>query len=161
MKYSYNFEIWNSNKKYIRTYGSLKEADKFIRNSIISGKPIIKKVRVLLKDKLYNSNYIEQYYKIKGVAKLKLRVSHYPQIPCKPFVISVESLKEAKKIFDVLADYDLFQFNNKIKPDYANATVLEYWDEEEQEWLSWCDEETDIDNLDEYFEHMAMKNSCG
>ncbi|WP_368074367.1 hypothetical protein [Brevibacillus laterosporus] len=39
-------------------------------------------------------------------------------------------------IYNTLADYDLFQYDNNIKPDYANATVVVYWDEEEQEWLS-------------------------
>jgi len=83
---------------------------------------------------------------------MKLRVQHYPQIPCTPFIVPVESLKEAKKVFDVLADYDLFQFKNKIKPDYANMTTLMEWDEEEKEWFDWCDEETGIVDLDEYFE---------
>jgi hypothetical protein len=88
---------------------------------------------------------------------MKLRVSHFPQVPCKPFIVSVDSLKEARKIFDVLAEYDIFQFENRIKPDYCNATVLEQWDEEEQEWLSWYDEETGIDDLDEYFDYINSK----
>jgi len=29
--------------------------------------------------------------------------------------------------------------------------VVEEFDEEEQEWISWCDEETGIDDIDEYF----------
>jgi hypothetical protein len=85
---------------------------------------------------------------------MKLRVSHFPQIPCKSFIVEVASLEEAKKIMDTLANYDLFQYENNIKPDYCNSTVLEYWDEEEQDWLSWCDEETGIDDLDEYLEYI-------
>lgn len=84
----------------------------------------------------------------------KLRVSHFPQIPCKAFIVEVEDLKQAKKIMDILANYDLFQYENKIKPDYCNTTVLEEFDEEEQEWLSWCDDETGIDDIDEYFEFL-------
>ncbi|GMX64502.1 hypothetical protein Elgi_37710 [Paenibacillus elgii] len=84
---------------------------------------------------------------------MKLRVAHFPQIPCNPFYVEVEDLHQAKKIMDVLANYDLFQLNNKIKPNYCNTTVLEQWNEEEQEWLSWCDEETGIDGVDDYFEH--------
>lgn len=84
----------------------------------------------------------------------KLRVCHFPQIPCKPFIVEVKNLEEAKKIFDVLANYDLFQYDNKIKPDYCNMTVLEEWDEEENDWLSWCDDETGIDNLNEYFDFL-------
>lgn len=82
----------------------------------------------------------------------KLRVAHFPQVPCKAFVVEVKSLEEAKLISDTLANYDLFQFENKIKPDYANATVVEEFDEEEQEWVSWSDEETGIDDFDEYLQ---------
>jgi len=82
----------------------------------------------------------------------KLRVSHYPQVPCKPFIVEVKNLEEAKLISDTLANYDLFQYENRIKPDYANATVIEQWDADEEEWISWFDEETGIDNIDEYFE---------
>lgn len=84
----------------------------------------------------------------------KLRISHFPQIPCKPFIVEVKSLEEAKLISDTLANYDLFQYENNIKPDYCNGTVLEEWDEDEQEWLDWCDEETGITDLDEYFEYI-------
>lgn len=89
---------------------------------------------------------------------MKLRVCHYPQIPCKPFIVKVASLEEAKKIMDTLADYDFFQYRNNIKPDYSNSTVLEQWDEEEKDWLCWMDEDTGIDNLDEYFE---LKENSG
>jgi len=88
----------------------------------------------------------------------KLRVCHFPQIPCEAFIVEVKDLNEAKLIFDTLANYDLFQFENKIKPDYCNSTVLEEWCEEENEWFSWCDDETGIDDLDEYFEHISESN---
>lgn len=55
----------------------------------------------------------------------KLRVSHFPQVPCKEFNVEVSSIEEAKKIMDVLAEYDLFQYENRIKGDYANMTVFE------------------------------------
>jgi hypothetical protein len=86
---------------------------------------------------------------------MELRVAHYPQIPCKPFYVSVKDLYEAKKIMDVLAEYDAFQYEHNIKPDYCNQTVLEYWDENDQEWESWCDEETGIDDVGEYLEQLA------
>jgi hypothetical protein len=90
---------------------------------------------------------------------MKLRVAHFPKIPCKPFYVEVQDLQQAKLISDALARYDLFQYNNRIKPDYSNATVIEQWDEEEQDWLSWCDEETGIDDIDEYFEYLAETKS--
>lgn len=83
---------------------------------------------------------------------MKLRVCHFPQIPHKPFVVEVEDLCQAKFLSDVLANYDLFQYKNKIKPDYANMTIVEMWDEEEEEWISWFDKETGIDDINLYFE---------
>jgi len=87
----------------------------------------------------------------------KIRVAHFPQVPCKPFIVEVRDLKEAKLIYDVLADYDEFQYLNRIKPDYCNATVIEEFDEESGKWVSWCDDETGIDDIDEYFEYISQK----
>lgn len=84
----------------------------------------------------------------------KLRVVHFPQVPCKPFIVEVKNLEEAKFVIDMLANYDLFQFENQIKPDYANMTVVEEFDEEEGEWVSWFDEETGIEDINEYFEEL-------
>ena len=77
----------------------------------------------------------------------KLRVLHFPQIPCNPFVVNVKDLEEAKLIYNVLADYDLFQFEQRIKSDYSNTTVIEEYDETEREWFPWWDEETGIDDI--------------
>ena len=57
---------------------------------------------------------------------------------------------------NTLANYDLFQYENNIKPDYCNTTVLEEYNEDSQEWVDWCDEETGIDDLEEYFEVNKM-----
>lgn len=67
-----------------------------------------------------------------------LRVWWIPQIPMKPFTVSVESVAEARKLLDVLAAYDAFQFENRIKPDYCNAGGLSVF--EDGEWLDWTDE---------------------
>ena len=83
----------------------------------------------------------------------KLRVWWIPQIPGKPFHVEVSSQEEAIKMLNTLAAYDLFQFNNNIKPDYCNVGGLEEFVEENGEdkpcWMEWCDEETgqDINEL--------------
>src|ERR1035437_129206 len=59
----------------------------------------------------------------------KLRVVHYPQVPCEPFVVDVKDEVEAKKIIDVLANQHLFLFKNKFIPDYANIVSIEMWDD--------------------------------
>lgn len=90
---------------------------------------------------------------------MKFRVSHYPQIPCKAFEKEVSSLEEAKLLFDVLAEYDEFQYKNRIKPDYSNCTVLEQFNEETQEWEDWYDYDLDTDVLQEYFE-LKLEQLC-
>jgi hypothetical protein len=67
----------------------------------------------------------------------KLRVYWLPQIPCKPFRVPVESVEQAVFLMRTLADYDRFQLEHWIKPDYSSLGGLEVWDEAEQDWLEW------------------------
>lgn len=81
----------------------------------------------------------------------KLQVWWIPQVPMKSFNVEVDSVEEAAKILTVLADYDLFQFENNIKPDYCNAGGLCVWDEDADGegnpgWVDWYDEETGEDD---------------
>lgn len=82
----------------------------------------------------------------------QMRVWHIPQVPGKAFHVLVESPSEAKKILDVLAMYDLFQYENRIKPDYCNAGGLEIYEKDDGDgkpgWCEWYDSETgeDIDS---------------
>jgi hypothetical protein len=56
---------------------------------------------------------------------MKLRVWHVPQVPGDPFYCAVPSVRDAIIVLNILADYDLFQYRNHIKPDYSNAQGLE------------------------------------
>lgn len=74
----------------------------------------------------------------------QLRVWWIPQVPGKPFTVDVSNIREAKLLLNTLANYDIFQYENRIKPDYCNAGGLQTWDGEE--WTDWYDEEgNDID----------------
>ena len=75
-----------------------------------------------------------------------LRVWWIPQIPGKPFHVNVSSTQEAVFLMNVLADYDLFQYENHIKPDYSNVGGLEVF--EDGEWFDWSDE--DGNSIDDY-----------
>ena len=72
-----------------------------------------------------------------------LRVWWIPQIPGKEFHVYVESVKEAKKVLNILARYDAFQFENKIKGDYCNTGGLTEFSEEENDWVDWMDDNGD------------------
>lgn len=75
----------------------------------------------------------------------KLRVWWIPQVPMEAFYVNVKSVDEARKLLQVLADYDTFQFEKRIKPDYSNTGGLQML--EGKEWLEWycsrCDEDID------------------
>jgi hypothetical protein len=89
---------------------------------------------------------------------MKLRVWWIPQVPMKPFYVDVASIEEGAKIIQVLCDYDVFQFENNVKPDYTNVGGLQMFDPQddtdspEGSWVDWCDEETGEDDPFVYLE---------
>lgn len=91
----------------------------------------------------------------------QLKVWWVPQLGVvEPFYVNVNSVEEAVKIIEVLADYDLFQYNHNVKPDYCNAGDILLWDESEQEWIDW-EIEIDgkwFDDPKKYIEYIQSKN---
>jgi hypothetical protein len=79
-----------------------------------------------------------------------LRVWWTPQVPMKAFYVSVKTVREGRLILDTLAFYEIFQFDNKVKPDYCNTGGLEVF--ENGEWTDWYDEMSGdgIDELDDF-----------
>ena len=64
-----------------------------------------------------------------------LQVLWIPQFPMEPFTVDVSSPHEARKIMGVLAEYDLFQLKQNIKPDFCNVGGLRVF--EDGEWVDW------------------------
>ena len=59
-----------------------------------------------------------------------------PQVPSNTnFEVPVETMKEAVLVLNTLAQYDIYQFEHNIKPDYCNAGGLIVW--EDGEWVDW------------------------
>lgn len=89
----------------------------------------------------------------------KLRVWWTPQVPMESFYIPVESPEEGKKVMDLLAAYDCFQYNHNVKPNCCNIGGLQQYDEDTGEWedrlyddgKSWYES----DKLDEYCEEKS------
>jgi hypothetical protein len=101
-----------------------------------------------------------------------LRVWHVPQLPMKAFHIPVKDLEQAKLVMDTLAYYDIFQYENRIKGDYANSQgvqvyVKDSYGEGNPGWEDWfldydgalyefddfieaCQEDKDFYEKDEY-----------
>lgn len=65
----------------------------------------------------------------------KYRVWWIPQIPGRPFYFPVADRETGLQITYAFAQYDLFQYENHIKPDYANAGGVQVWDDEENDWI--------------------------
>lgn len=91
-----------------------------------------------------------------------LRVWWIPQVPMKSFYINVKTLEEDNLLLNALADYDRFQYENNVKPDYCNAGGLSVWDDtlpDEDDpsncWCEWYDEETGED-FDEHRSRMFI-----
>ena len=78
---------------------------------------------------------------------MKLRVWHIAQVPAETdkdiFRVEVKNVSEAKLILNTLWNYDNFQFERKIKPDFSNVSGLEYFNEETNEWEEYEDETGD------------------
>ena len=68
--------------------------------------------------------------------KAQYRLWHIPQIPSKSFKVESSNLEYLANLCDVLQRYDLFQYENNIKPDYANISGIEVW-EDVGEGYSW------------------------
>ncbi len=80
-----------------------------------------------------------------------LQVWWIPQVPMKAYIVNVDTPREGKKMLDALAQYDLFQLENNIKPDYCNAGGLNVF--EDGEWVNWYSEEgEDIDEIYDFAE---------
>ncbi len=80
-----------------------------------------------------------------------LQVWWIPQVPMrKQFVVPVATVAEGAKLLQVLADYDLFQFKNRIKPDYSNVGGLQRWCKDDGDGRpggeDWYDDETGEDD---------------
>lgn len=89
-----------------------------------------------------------------------LRVWWVPQVPMAAFEVDVPDLATADILLDALADYDAFQFENNVKPDYCNAGGLAML--ENGEWVDWYDYDLNCD-FDEwrvtYGRHAAVRDS--
>lgn len=71
----------------------------------------------------------------------RLRVWWIPQVPGARFFVPVATLDEARLVLETLGRYDAFQYEHRIKPDYANVGGLEMF--EDGEWFEWCSEDGD------------------
>lgn len=76
-----------------------------------------------------------------------LRVWWIPQVPMSAFTVPVESAEQGHWLCNVLADYDQFQLDNNIKPEYFNAGGVNRYEDNGDGGFDWYD--LDEDDSDE------------
>ena len=68
-----------------------------------------------------------------------LRVWWIPQVPGESFIVYVDTIDEGRKVCEILAEYDLFQFNKNVKPDYSNAGGVQVYEADGNGGIDWFD----------------------
>lgn len=92
---------------------------------------------------------------------LELRVCHIPQLGHDAtFYVPATSIEEAAKAIEMLAAYDAFQLQNKIKPDYSSTSWVEVKGPD-GEWTNWEyeDDDTWYEDMNEYLKSEEFVNS--
>lgn len=67
---------------------------------------------------------------------VQYKVWWVPQVPGEAFEVSVPNLSSGVLLCDTLAKYDAFQYQQNIKPDYANVGGIQVLFPGEDEWES-------------------------
>ena len=95
-----------------------------------------------------------------------LEVWWIPQLGMKaePYSVPVPDIQTAKLVIDTLGHYDLYQLENKIKPDYCNVGGLRRWRADDGKgnpgWEEWFDEESGEEDLDEYLHQLKGEHNA-
>lgn len=69
----------------------------------------------------------------------KLRIAYIPQVPGQSFYKEVASVKQALLIGKTLVDFSLFEYEQRVKPDYTDFIDLEQFND--GEWDTWYNDE--------------------
>lgn len=65
----------------------------------------------------------------------KFKAWYIPQVPMKAFEVERGTAVEAQAALDLITAFSIFEFENKVKPDYSDTGGVAEWDETEQEWI--------------------------
>ena len=67
----------------------------------------------------------------------RFKAWYIPQVPMKAFEVETHTAAEAQAALDLITAFSIFEFENKVKPDYADAGGIVLWDEPDQEWFDY------------------------
>jgi hypothetical protein len=86
-----------------------------------------------------------------------------PQVPGEAFYVLVDDVDEAICVTEMLAAYDVFQFEHRIKPDYSSTGGLQVYEADGGEaggpgWVEWCSENgDDLSDLRKSYDEEKLK----
>jgi hypothetical protein len=112
-----------------------------------------------MNDAVMNDNLPDHQRKGSHPTVVELRVWWIPQVPMKPFSYPVPDVAAAKLLVDALARYDLFQFENGIKPDYCNTGGTE-WRHRDLPGGEWLEFDPEDGSECEEIEVAVAKSAC-
>lgn len=70
------------------------------------------------------------------------KVWYIPQVPMKAFEHVVDDLKTAENVLSAIYEFSAFEYENKVKPDYADMGGIAEWNTTDKSW-----EDVDGDRL--------------
>ena len=78
-----------------------------------------------------------------------IQIWYIPQLPGKAYTVNVPSrdLGEAQRILDAIIGLSIFEFENKVKPDYSDAAGITRWETDGDGGFNWF--EVDEEEIEE------------
>lgn len=70
----------------------------------------------------------------------RFKVWYIPQIPMTAFEREYDDFDTAKAVLNAVINFSIFEFENRVKPDYADMAGMERWEDgdweevEEDQW---------------------------
>lgn len=77
-----------------------------------------------------------------------LKVFYAPQVPMKAFEVKAIDLPDAVRVLSIITNFSIFEYENKIKPDYSDYGGVVRYEADGEGGFEWCD--VDQDELDEF-----------
>lgn len=71
----------------------------------------------------------------------RYKVWYIPQVPMVAFEREFDDLETAKAALDLITDFSIFEFENRVKPDYADMGGISRWEEDGDGGFDWFDVE--------------------
>ena len=70
----------------------------------------------------------------KNTPQERYRAVYVPQVPMHALTVEVSNLEQTVVALESIIALSIFEFENRVKPDYSDFGTIERWIEDEQEW---------------------------